>query len=274
METKDAVHAFAALAQESRLAVFRALVRASPSGIAAGDLAESLGIPPSTLSFHLQHLTAAGLVRSTRSGRSLAYALREESLRELLWFLGEDCCQGRAALCAAPASRIESMRRDAAAEVARPRVLFVCSRNSARSQMAEAILRAEAADRFEVCSAGIAPHEIDPLTLRVLEEARYDTRALFAKDLARFLGKVPIHYAIVVCEAANNHCPRMVPFALDVLFWPFPDPVAAEGSAAQRLQSFRDVRDEIAERIRSWLADRPWDQLDPARARVSSGSPQ
>lgn len=237
----------------------------------AGDLAGSLRIPASTLSFHLQHLTAAGLVTCTRSGRSLTYALREDSLRELLWFLGEDCCQGRAALCAAPSSRIESMRRDAAAEVVRPRVLFVCSRNSARSQMAEAILRAEAGDRFEVCSAGIAPREIDPRTLRVLEEAHFDTRTLFPKDLDRFLGKVPIHYAIVVCEAANTHCPAMVPFALDVLFWPFPDPVAAQGSIDQTLQSFRDVRDEIVERIRSWIAERPWDQLEPLRERVLSG---
>lgn len=270
METEAAIRALSALAQDSRLAVFRALVRAGPSGIPAGTLAETLHVPASTLSFHLQHLTVAGLAKSTRSGRSLVYSLREESLRELIWFLGEDCCQGRADLCALPTARIDARRLQAEETSDRPRVLFVCSRNSARSQIAEAILRREAGDRFEVSSAGLTPRDIDPMTLKVIEEIGLPTDGLISKDLGQFLGKHPIHFAIVVCESANDHCPKIVPFAAELLFWPFLDPVAAEGSPRQRLRRFREIRDAIEERIWRWLATRPWEQRRNVRRRAAA----
>ncbi|MBK6940842.1 MAG: helix-turn-helix domain-containing protein [Planctomycetes bacterium] len=269
METETAVRAFSALAQDSRLAVFRALVRAGPTGTPAGALAESLRIPASTLSFHLQHLCAAGLATSVRSGRSLLYSLREQTLRELIWFLGEDCCQGRADLCELPTARIDARRLEAVTASDRPRVLFVCSRNSARSQIAEAILRRDAGDHFEVCSAGLSPREIDPMTRKVIEERGLPTGGLTSKDLGQFLGKSPIHVAIVVCEAANDHCPKIVPFAARLLFWPFVDPVTADGAPRRRLQRFREVRDAIEERIARWLATRPWEQLRDVERRAS-----
>jgi arsenate reductase len=247
----------AALAQESRLEIFRALARETPSGLLAGDLAEALAVPASTLSFHLDHLVAAGLLSRSREGRSIRYALDSDGLNELLWFLGEDCCQGRAALCEEPVGRIADRVKEAAVRTDRPRVLFVCSRNSARSQMAEAILRREAPDRFEVASCGIKPAPIHPLTLRVLEEAGLDTSSLKSKDLGDFLGKVTIHQSIIVCEAANEHCPRLQPFALKQSFWPFPDPVTVEGTGHERLAAFRDVRDAIEKRIRDWLQTNP-----------------
>ena len=255
MESDVAVRALAALANESRLNVFRLLVRAGPGGAAAGEIATRLEMPASTLSFHLRHLVHAGLIRPERRGRSLLYALRAEKLNELLWFLGEDCCQGRGELCAPLTERIDRRMQEALKEVARPTVLFLCSRNSARSQMAEAILRHEARDRLHACSGGIRPERIHPLTLRVLGEIGLPTDGLVAKDLGRFLGKVPIHYAIVVCEAANEHCPRISPFAPTLLYWPFPDPVAAEGTEQERLAAFRNVCDAIRTRIRAWLRD-------------------
>jgi len=136
-------------------------------------------------------------------------------------------------------------------------VLFLCSRNSARSQMAEAILVREAGERFEVCSGGLKPAPVHPLTLRVLEEAGYPTEDLQPDDLGAYLGKVPIHHAIVVCEAAQADCPRLPPFALHHDYWPFPDPVAVQGSEAERLRAFRDVRDAIGARIRRWLDEAP-----------------
>lgn len=270
MESDAAVRALSALAQDSRLAVFRALVRAGTTGIAAGDLAQALQIPASTLSFHLQHLSGAGLAKSTRSGRSLVYSLQEASLRELMWFLGEDCCQGRAELCALPTGRIDDRRREAEATRDRPRVLFVCSRNSARSQIAEAILRRDAGDRFDVCSAGLTPRDIDPMTLKVIDEAGLPTAGLTSKDLGQFLGKHPIHYAIVVCEAASEQCPKIVPFALEVLFWPFLDPVAESGTPRQRLRRFREVRDAIEVRIGRWIATRPWEQRRQTHRRAAA----
>ncbi|MEZ5300864.1 MAG: helix-turn-helix domain-containing protein [Verrucomicrobiales bacterium] len=99
MESKDAVAALAALAQEARLAVFRLLVVAGEDGMGAGAIADQLGIPKATLSFHLKELTHAGLIDAERQGRAIIYRLRVGGIRGLLGFLLEDCCQGRAELC-------------------------------------------------------------------------------------------------------------------------------------------------------------------------------
>lgn len=100
MKANDAIDALAALAQETRLVVFRLLVRQGPDGLAAGAIADTLGIPAPTLSFHLGQLSAAGLVDSRRVGRSIIYAANYGGMRDLLAFLIEDCCQGRPELCA------------------------------------------------------------------------------------------------------------------------------------------------------------------------------
>ena len=99
MEVKTAVTALTALAQESRLRIFRLLVQAGPEGIAAGDIAEELDIPAATLTFHLKELSHAGLIDSERDGRSIRYALRVEGIRDLLNYLLHDCCKGRPELC-------------------------------------------------------------------------------------------------------------------------------------------------------------------------------
>jgi DNA-binding transcriptional ArsR family regulator len=99
MKTKDAVLSLTALAQESRLEVFRLLVPLGAEGLPAGRIAEQLRIPPATLTFHLKELTHAGLLESHREGRSIIYALRPEGIRGLMEFLNEDCCQGQPHLC-------------------------------------------------------------------------------------------------------------------------------------------------------------------------------
>jgi arsenate reductase len=252
MESETALRALGALAQETRLCILKLLVRAAPEGVAAGELAERIGLPASTLSFHLQHLSNAGLVSSRRHSRSLVYSLQSDALRELFWFLGEDCCQGRKDLCAPLTERIDRRLHDTGTD-GPAAVLFLCSRNSARSQMAEALLRNEAGDRFDIHSGGMTPHEVHPFTLRVLDEVGADTSLLYSKDLGSFLGKVSIHHAIIVSEAANEDCPRIHPFAHQQLYWPFPDPVAAEGTEEERLAVFREVRDAIGRRIQRWL---------------------
>ena len=99
MKIKTAVTALAALAQESRMNVFRLLVKSGSEGLPAGVIAERLGIPPATLSFHLKELVTGGLIESRREGRSMIYALRIEGIRVLMGFLTADCCQGRPELC-------------------------------------------------------------------------------------------------------------------------------------------------------------------------------
>lgn len=99
MVTKDAVQQLAALAQETRLEVFRLLVQAGPDGLPAGAIAEQVGVPPSTLSFHLKELDHAGLVRFWRVQRQIFYAAEYERMRELLTHLTEHCCGGRPEIC-------------------------------------------------------------------------------------------------------------------------------------------------------------------------------
>ncbi|MDY7108607.1 MAG: arsenate reductase ArsC [Planctomycetota bacterium] len=133
-------------------------------------------------------------------------------------------------------------------------VLFLCTHNAARSQMGEALLRKHAGDRFEVLSAGLEPGEVHPLTHRALNEIGIDTSELRSKSVMDFLGKTRIHIAIIVCENAKQNCPSIYPNALEVLYWPLDDPAAAEGSEEQRLAQFRNIRDEIDEKLHEWLA--------------------
>jgi DNA-binding transcriptional ArsR family regulator len=110
MEERAAVTALAALAQETRLRVFRILIEQGPSGLPAGAIAERLGVPPSTLSFHLAHLERAGLIRSTRLQRQVIYAADVEGTRRLLTFLTADCCQGQPEICGGLAALIDDCR--------------------------------------------------------------------------------------------------------------------------------------------------------------------
>ncbi len=140
------------------------------------------------------------------------------------------------------------------AQATKPRVLFICSGNSARSIMAEALLRHHAAERLEVHSAGMEPKGVNPLSLRALEEIGVSTDALSSKSTMEFLGRTRVHTAIIVCDNAQQSCPRIQPFAGETLYWPFDDPAAALGSEMDRLAEFRRIRDEIDARIRGWLA--------------------
>ena len=99
MEIATAVKALSALAQESRLEIFRLLVKMGEQGCSAGQIAESLDIPSATLSFHLKELVNAGLIVRRRESRHIIYALQFEGMRDLLSYLTEDCCQGRPELC-------------------------------------------------------------------------------------------------------------------------------------------------------------------------------
>jgi arsenate reductase len=134
-------------------------------------------------------------------------------------------------------------------------VLFLCTGNSARSQLGEALLRKHAGDVFNVYSAGTEPKGVHPLTVRVLAEIGVATDELRSKDVGEFLGRLPVHYLIIVCGAAEATCPATWPLLQERLFWPFDDPAAATDSETQRLAKFRAVRDQIDERILAWLED-------------------
>lgn len=105
MKTNSALDALSALAQESRLAIFRLLVERGPEGLAAGEIGERLGIPAATLSFHLKELSRAGLVASRQEGRFVIYSADFGTMNNLVGFLTENCCRGNPALCGPPAGR-------------------------------------------------------------------------------------------------------------------------------------------------------------------------
>jgi arsenate reductase len=131
------------------------------------------------------------------------------------------------------------------------RVLFLCTHNSARSQMAEGLLRDLAGDRFEAMSAGTEAARVRPLALRVMEEIGVDISHQESKTLDRYLGE-PFAYVITVCDDANEACP-FFPGAANRLHWSFEDPSKAEGTEEERLAVFRSVRDRIRERIEDEL---------------------
>jgi arsenate reductase len=132
------------------------------------------------------------------------------------------------------------------------RVLFVCVHNSARSQMAEGMLRAWAGDRFEVASGGTEASRVRPEAIAVMGELGIDISGHTSKTIERHLGQ-PWDFLIPVCEEASQACPY-VPGAKAVLRWSFDDPSAATGSEAERLAVFRRVRDEMATQVRSFMA--------------------
>jgi arsenate reductase (thioredoxin) len=140
----------------------------------------------------------------------------------------------------------------AAEEKQRRRVLFLCTHNSARSQMAEGQLRDIAGDRFEALSAGTEATHIRPLAVRVMEEIGIDISGQESKTLESYLGE-PFDHVVTVCDEANEACPYF-PGAKNRLHWSLEDPSKTEGSEEERLAVFRRVRDELGERIERELA--------------------
>lgn len=134
-------------------------------------------------------------------------------------------------------------------------VLFLCTGNSARSQMAEALLREHAGDRFVAYSAGLRPTGVNPYTVRVMEELGLEMSGARSKSVREFLGRERLHYVVTVCANAEENCPRVFPGAVKYLHWSFEDPAAFKGSEEQTLATFRRVRDEIRTRIRAWLRE-------------------
>lgn len=133
------------------------------------------------------------------------------------------------------------------------RVLFLCTGNSCRSQMAEGWLRHLAGDRFEVVSAGTHPVGLNPYAVTVMGEAGVDISNHVSERVDPYLNQ-HFHYAITVCDRAQESCP-VFPGASKMLHWNFDDPVHALGTYEQKLIVFRKTRDEIADRIRRFLAE-------------------
>jgi len=138
----------------------------------------------------------------------------------------------------------------------KPMILVLCTGNSARSQMAEAFLRNYKSERFTAASAGTQPKgEIHPLAIKAMSEIGIDITGQRPKDTKEFLGRAPVRHVLIVCDNANQSCPRIWPGAFSRTFMPFDDPAAGTGSEAEQLKVFRRVRDEIDRAMQEWAPE-------------------
>jgi len=133
------------------------------------------------------------------------------------------------------------------------KVLFLCTGNSVRSQMAEAFLREYGNGRFKSFSAGVAPRGINSLTIQVMEEIGFDMSGHRSKGVEEFLGKVHFEYLITLCDDAEQNCPAIWPGVNQRLHWSFEDPAAFNGTQEEKLEKFRQVRDQIQAKVLAWL---------------------
>ena len=243
MEPKEAIAAFAALAQEHRLAVFRLLVREGPNGLPAGEIADRVAVPSSTLSHHLAHLERAHVLRSWRVKRQIYYAVDIEGTRRLVAFLTEECCQGRPEICGYGSGGAGGDDRDrshppVAGDQRREEkdmtnkiynVLFLCTGNSARSIMAECILNQLGQGRFRAFSAGSHPTgKVNPHALDLLNRRRHPTgRVTFESPGTNSPHRTRQHS--ILCsplrQRGRRGCP-VWPGQPMTVHWGIPDPAA------------------------------------------------
>lgn len=213
------------------------------------ELVEAVGQPANLISYHLGQLRAARMVserRSSADARDVYYALDLERF--------QDAFQ-RCATAIHPGLWPASVRSTVAAPAASgepKRVLFICTHNSGRSLLAEAILRQQGGDAVDVSSAGSQPTQAHPLALRTLAELRIDAAGLHAKPLSSLLDQ-RFDYVITLCDIAREVCPSL-PGEPRRLHWSLADPSLVDASEEESLLAFRATAAEIARRVRYFLA--------------------
>jgi arsenate reductase len=256
---------FAALGQESRLALLRLLLAEMPVGVPAGEVAERLAIPSSTTSFHLSALEKAGLVVGSRQGRQIIYSVRLSVLQELVGFLTEACCGGRPDLCG-ELSGVFPAAQDQVTRLVAPafNVLFLCTRNSARSIMAEAILARVGKGKFRAYSAGSDPSEAPmPEVLEKLKAVGHDISGLHSKSWERFIGSdAPrMDFVIGLCDTLDGQaCPDFGDAALTAK-WGMPDPAKFIGSPVERSTMLNELYASLHRRIMIFI-NLPFERLE------------
>ncbi len=249
MDSTAAALAFSALGQPSRLALMRTLLAAGPSGLPAGEAAARVGLAPSTLSFHLHALEAAGLVAATRQGRQVIYAAQLAALRAPLAFLADACCAGDPARC----GDLHLILDPGTDPPHMFNVLFLCTRNSARSIMAEAILAGLGEGRFRAFSAGSAPAPEGPLpeVLAQLRAMGHDVSALRSKSWEEFAGPGArrMDFVIALCDTLDGQaCPDFGATAMTAA-WPLPDPAKFSGTAPERATLLNELYAALHRRL-------------------------
>jgi arsenate reductase len=241
-----------AVAQVSRLSVLRLLARYEPFGLAAGDIARLIAVPHNTLSTHLADLENAGLVRSRKDGRKVVYALDRSAIQQVLANLAGSLGarnQGEAPLSI-------PVIKEKTSEEPIYSVLVLCTANSARSIMAEALINREGNGRFRAFSAGAKPRGIvDPEVIRFLEGLGYEVALLQSKSWDLFSGSAAprFDFLITVCDdATGEKCPHWSGHPLAV-HWGVADPIAASATLTERREAIRTAYRQLSSRVTAFV---------------------
>jgi ArsR family transcriptional regulator, arsenate/arsenite/antimonite-responsive transcriptional repressor / arsenate reductase (thioredoxin) len=272
LNAEDATRIFDALSQGTRFETYRLLLRYVPYGLPAGDIARLLAVPHNTMSTHLAVLERAGLVMARREGRSIIYAVNLSAagpaLSQLMSEMGFSVSPRRGNLSAA-----FPQLRPGAANDRVYKVLLVCSANSARSLIAEALLNRDGRGRFRAYSAGSRPkRKPHPMALDLLASLGYDTADLASKSWDGFAGpEAPqMDFVITTCDAAAGEtCPAFPGHPLHA-HWGLPDPILVKGTEAEQKAAFLATYRRLAGRISAFV-NLPFEQLDLASLKERIG---
>ncbi|MBK9082980.1 MAG: metalloregulator ArsR/SmtB family transcription factor [Rhizobiales bacterium] len=263
--------ALAALAHEGRLEAWRLLISREPHGVEAGKLAQALGLPANTLSAQLAILTRAGLVASERRGRSVVYRAAPGRIAALADELTAMCCEGRPELCRdGSVSTPPSLRPETSMSAPRPfNVLFLCTGNTARSVLAESILRKLGEGRLNAYSAGSQPKGVvNPWALTILREEGFPAEGFRSKSWDEFAGPdaPTMDFVFTVCDSAAGEACPVWPGQPVTAHWGIEDPAAVEGTDIDKRRAFQEAFRFLRNRI-AVFASLPLAKLDAASLR-------
>lgn len=248
------IESLGSLAQPTRLMAFRHLLLAHPDSLSAGEVARLCEVPHNTMSTHLGILMRAGLVAVQRQGRTMNYRADVGSFRDLVAFLARDCCGGRPELCGDLVRLLPTDIEEVEESVMTPafNVLFLCTHNSARSIMAEALLEKIGKGRFNAYSAGSDPApQPMPEVIERLQKLGHAVSNLRSKSWDEFTGPdAPrMDFIIALCDTLDGQvCPDLGEKIVNAA-WPLPDPAKFTGSPTERITLLNELYAMIRRRI-------------------------
>lgn len=252
IDDSDAIDRLVALAQATRLSVFRHLLSAHPESLPAGEIARRCDVPHNTMSTHLSILNRADLIAVERQGREMHYRADLNGFRGLLAFLSRDCCNGRPELCGDLSRLLPEEANEESKMTPSFNILFLCTHNSARSIIAEAMLQKIGKGKFNGYSAGSDPvAEPMPEVIERLKALGHDVGNLRSKSWNEFTGRnAPrMDFIIALCDTLDGQvCPDLGENIITAA-WPLPDPAKFTGSPTERTTLLNELYAMVRRRL-------------------------